>query len=394
MVGSTANATGGAQAGVTVNGNLIAQSASFTQSVSGIETTRSIGAVDLESNAFYREFTTPVPLTEAAKALPTMQGSGRARDLHEAASLSPTLAATVALFAAAPTRDAQIALVDALLTDWAQSSDYWSTLEESLQGNVAISGLPAGMSAAQYRNLVGVLEVFNGERFYAAPAAGTTPVAGFATGPSTTSTQGGVTLVTPGYTITPPAAQLALLQQSYEALKQSVYGALVLQTRLKPYLDAIELTIDERGIGFDTTALAAKLEAYRTTHEREALIDLVELNRYALPTLQAVGFDAVGTLHAWFDALAADSPLRATLASLDVLTAATSGTARDDIYLGSAAANSFSGDAGGDILAGGAGADTLSGSDGNDTLLGQDGDDTLSGAAGNDSLDGGAGSDT
>ena len=34
----------------------------------------------------------------------------------------------------------------------------------------------------------------------------------------------------------------------YTALKDSVYGGLVLQARLKGYLDAISLTVDEGGV--------------------------------------------------------------------------------------------------------------------------------------------------
>ena len=98
VVGSTTNATGGTQAGNTVNGNLIAQSASFTREVNGVQVNRTVGAIDLESNPFYREFTVAVPLTEQAKSLPQMQGSGRARDLAEAVSLSPTLGISLAAF--------------------------------------------------------------------------------------------------------------------------------------------------------------------------------------------------------------------------------------------------------------------------------------------------------
>jgi hypothetical protein len=82
-----------------------------------------------------------------------MQGSGRARDLSEASSLSPALAAVVGAFAAGTTRGAQRANLDALITEWAKSSDYWQSLEGSLSGTVKISGLPAGMTEAQYRNM-------------------------------------------------------------------------------------------------------------------------------------------------------------------------------------------------------------------------------------------------
>ncbi|WP_281173396.1 calcium-binding protein [Xenophilus azovorans] len=398
VVGSTTNATGGTQANTTVNGNLIAQSASFTQD----GTDRTVGAIDLDSNPFYREFTTPLIENPLVQDLPDMQGSGRARDLREAAGTRAELATAVAAFAMAPTRDAQLALVDNLLGEWAQSSGWLQSLEDTLEGNVNLKNLPAGMTAEQFRHLVGVLEVFNGERFYAKAGSGNPQPAGVSVtvsgGGSGSSGGGGggggVTVGGPVYSISPPAAQVALLQQSYDALRQSVYGALVLQTRLKPYLDSIELTIDENGIGFDTSALAAKLENDKAVNAKEALTDLVELNRFAQGTLQAVGFDGLGMLQGWVDGLAADSPLHATLAALDVLTASsTSGTARADIYLGSAAASSFSGGAGDDIIHGGAGNDTLRGGDGADQLLGGEGNDNLYGDNGNDALLGGEGAD-
>jgi hypothetical protein len=198
--GSPVNATGGTQAGTTVAGNLIAQSASFTRSVAGVSVNRTVGAIDLESNPFYREFTVSVPLTEQARALPTMQGSGRARDLAEAVSLNPLLGMGLATFSTATTRDEQRALLDPLLTEWAQSSDFWQRLETTLDGNVTISGLPVGMSEVQYRNLVGILEVFNGERFYSSGAGGTVMTAGT----TRSDTTDAVTLVTrAGYGIAP-----------------------------------------------------------------------------------------------------------------------------------------------------------------------------------------------
>ncbi|VTU27028.1 Cyclolysin [Variovorax sp. PBL-H6] len=389
--GSASNATGGAQAGTTVNGNLIAQSASFTREVDGVQVNRTVGAIDLESNAFYREFTVAVPLTEQARSLPQMQGSGRARDLAEAVSLSPTLGTSLSAFSSATTRDAQRALLDDLLTQWAQGSDFWQSLETSLDGNVKISGLPAGMTEAQYRNLVGVLEVFNGERFYSTGANGIAMTAGTT---KTTTTDAASNVTRAGYGIAPPAAQLALLQQSYDALKESIYSALVLQTRLEPYLDAIELTIDENGLRFDTTALAGLLDQRRTVSERDAFSDLVELNRFAQPTLQAVGFAGLETLRGWVEALPAGSALRTELAALNVYAGATtSGTAKSDIYLGDANGNSFSGGAGDDMADGDAGNDALNGGEGNDSLFGKAGNDSLYGDAGDDTIDGGVGND-
>ncbi|WP_426390470.1 calcium-binding protein [Variovorax sp. R-27] len=321
------------------------------------------------------------------------------RDLAEAVSLSTELAAALTIFGSATTREAQIELIDGLITTWAKSSDFWSSIEDNLGGKDNISlgiTVPTGMTQEQFRNLIGVLEVFNGERFYegANSTPTTRPVAGFTTS-TETITSGGVTLVRPAYHINPPAAQLALLQQSYEALKESIYGALVLQTRLKPYLESIDLTIDESGASFDVTGLAAKLDALKASNERAALVDLVELNRYAQDTLQAVGFDGLERLRGWIESLPADSALRTEFNSLSVYAgSSTSGSSKDDIYVGSASANSFSGGTGADIVDGGAGNDVLAGGSGDDTLIGGEGADSLSGNAGNDTLLGGTGNDS
>lgn len=90
VVGSASNATGGTQAGTTVNGNAVEQSASFTQdgqehTVGIVATDRTVGAIDVENNPFHREFTSPLPNNPMVAHLPDMQGSGRVRDLREAA---------------------------------------------------------------------------------------------------------------------------------------------------------------------------------------------------------------------------------------------------------------------------------------------------------------------
>ncbi|MDB5877404.1 MAG: hypothetical protein JWQ41_818, partial [Variovorax sp.] len=409
VVGSTTNATGGTQANVTVNGNLIAQSASFTRSVNGTTTNRTIGAVDLEADNFHREFTADIALNEAAKALPKMQGSGRARDLGEAVTLSAVLANSLSTFSVATTRDAQRAQIDQLLTDWAQSSDYWSSIETNLGGsgtlgastglqgiNLSIT-LPTGVTMEQFRRVIGVLEVFNGERFYDKPSATQTPPAmrGF-TSSTQSSTTGGVTTTTPSYVINPPAGQWTQLMLSYDALKESVYNALALQTRLKPYLDSIELTIGENGAGFDSSALMTRLSESKNSNEREAILDLADLNGLAGDTLKAVGFGGFQLLGSWLDTLSETSPLRVELAGLSYLAnvSAGTGTGADDMYLGNASSNSFNAGEGDDRIYGGAGDDNLNGGAGNDIVNGGLGNDTLNGGSGNDTLIGGLGNDT
>lgn len=366
----------GPQAGQTLNNNTVALSTTFT--LNGVN--RTVGAIDLQANGFFSEIPPevvdeegqPVSITEAAQALPQMNGAGMVRDLRSAMSLSgrqaEQLREAVHRFAVATSRTEQLALIDTLIKDWAQTSSFYRTLEGYL--NTAVQLVPpVGMTAEEYRTQVGVLEAFNGGRFYGAP--------GQAMPAGQTSVRIGDAWV---FNINPPAAQAALLQQAYGALKDSVYEALVLQTRLQPYLNAVELMVTQTGIGFDTTAVTAMLQDRYAAQPQQAIEDLLELSRLAGPQLRAINFYPVQILRAWKDALPAADPLHAFIAQQNVLGASTTGGSdRADIFLGDGAANAFAGGAGDDSLDGGAGADLLQGGSGDDVLIGGRGNDTLNG---------------
>ncbi|MBK7060664.1 MAG: hypothetical protein IPH51_09245 [Rubrivivax sp.] len=192
-----------------------------------------------------------------------------------------------------------------------------------------------------------------------------------------------------------PAAATEALPLAYAALKDSVYGALVLQTRLRPYLDAVDLIIDQSGIRFDTTAVQTLLIVQHGSSPQKAIEDLVELQRFAAPTLQAVGFDGLATLRGWIEALPAGSTLLTAAADAGLLYgAATIGTSRDDVVMGNTGNNALAGAEGNDSIDGGAGNDNLSGNAGSDFIWGREGQDSLQGGDGDDMLDGGSGSDT
>ncbi|MEJ8849673.1 hypothetical protein WKW82_23710 [Variovorax rhizosphaerae] len=148
------------------------------------------------------------------------------------------------------------------------------------------------------------------------------------------------------------AEQAVLINQAYDALKDSVYVALVVQTRLKPYLDSIDLMVDEAGVHFDTTALASKVDAAITSDSRNGITDLIELNLFANSTLREVGFDGIATLRAQIAALPANSPVLAELTSLHVLRGTATGTDNHEVYLGDAGNNSFNGGGGDDVIDG------------------------------------------
>ena len=419
------------------NGNQIADLGTYikTDGSSGTtgEVVGNMADINLANNPFNREFTDHLD-TSAVNHLPDMQGSGMVRDLRESATLSGDLAAKLAAYAELTTRAEQQTQLDALVKAWAGTSTMPTSIEQAETQGFKLIYLVPGQTPANYdpylslmgsgsgssgsqdlsfltgtelqnleqlraqqlaiTTLISTLERFNGETFVNVEPNAVRTGAGalFAVTPSTntyTTSSGGV--LAGGLRrvyVTLSAAQIDLLNNSYDGIKESVYGALVTQTRLKPYLDEIDLTITADGIGLDITGVDTLLDSTRATDAVHALYDMVELNRYAGKQLYSMGWDGVERLRTWADQAAGNVEQQTVLSELRVSfveTTYVSGSTKDDIYFGNELNNSLSGNNGNDILSGGAGIDSLSGANGNDTLVG---------GLGNDSLNGGAGSDT
>jgi hypothetical protein len=283
------------------NGNQVADLGTYVRSDGSTGTlgeTSQMADVNLADDTFNRQFSDTVPLTPEAQNLPDMQGSGLVRDLREAASQSGALAALLAQYAAAPTRAAQLALIDQVLDAWADTSQMAERLEArttqyrfrymafgAVRRSVHValvdgSGSPYGDNDAtyvtlgedlsltnrldeSYRDLIAywnqrihILEAFNGRYFFSLPEqtqVGQSALEGLTarTGENYYEMNGGVGTLLISYS----QGQLDLLNQSYEALRESVYSALIVQTRFAGLLDQIQLVIDENGIRFDLTAV-------------------------------------------------------------------------------------------------------------------------------------------
>lgn len=339
--------------------------------------------LNLAENPFYTDLP-DLPVNDTAQVLPNMQGSGFVYSLREAMSLgnaaSNALTSTVQTFAAATTRDAQLALMDKLIAEWGATSTLvtsgspstvlWGTthanpsLSATTQQRIATF---AQNNPELYRKAI-VLEQFNGRM--------------------------GLAALMNRWNVTLPSPVIDSLNAAYNALRDSVYGALTIQTRLKPYFDTISLTVGDRGLQFDTAGIRSRLMAVASNSPEAAITDLVDLYRFTPKTINTVGFNGLVTMRTLVEQLPANSPIRSKLAGLGILQADSStGTSGLNFFLGDGYANHFSGGAGDDLLGGGKGDDRLQGDDGHDFLQGEVGNDTLSGGSGNDTLDGGQGKD-
>jgi len=416
------------------HGNLQTASALFTYSDGS---TGKIANLNLVDNPFYRQFPDTIPLTEQARNLPNMQGSGQVRDLREAASLSQDLADTLADFADETTHAGQMGLLNNLVNTWAASSGMVSSVEKAEQQGFQLIYLMPGQTVANYdallalfgpggasiasvlsetqlqalqqlkaqqeaiTELVATLERFNGTNFVTVAENSVRTGAGQLISVGTSSggtTSSGVTFyggLQRAY-VTLSAAQITLLNSSFYNLKESVYGGLITQTRLEPYFDAISLTVTDDGIDLDLSGLNALLDSAKQTDAVNALYDLIELNRYGGTRLYSMGWDGVDRLRTWTEQASGNAELQAVLSEMRVTLGSgyLPGTTNADTIFGQGGNDTLTGNNGDDLLDGSAGNDIIYGGNSNDVLGGGDANDTLYGDAGNDRLDGGAGNDS
>jgi len=403
------------------NGNTVGATTTVTRTDG--TTTR---AYDLNTahNPFFRSFTTAVTPSATAQALPNMGGAGWVRDLREAITLSEQqsqqtislpsfltggsagsisslsaygagvrpLATVVQEFASATTQAQQTALLDELIRAWAATNEFVALkpVDDPLRRFV-VANDPA--MSARLQAIIPVLEVFNG--LGVAQAGMQNP-----TFSNLTLADGSTQQVTT-YTLFPEQVQPML--NAYEQLRQSVYGALVMQTRLMPYLEAVELSISANGIAFDTSGITTLLQTRAATDPLNAVHDLLDLRRHGSATLQGVGWKFEDAFAATLSTAAISTDITNLLtanrlvwvgATSHSVTAAQAGFT----VIGNELNNTITGNsAGAEILYGGAGNDTLIAVGNWDTLEGGAGNDTLSSSSaynGSTTYIGGAGNDT
>lgn len=106
------------------NGNTLAEEGTYTDS-DGNE--KQMGDLNLAADHFHSRFSDSVTLTDEQQQASNLRGSGRVRDLREAAAESPDVAAALQAYANAQTKEEQLALRDQLLRAWAGTDKRFTT---------------------------------------------------------------------------------------------------------------------------------------------------------------------------------------------------------------------------------------------------------------------------
>ena len=157
-----------------------------------------------------------------------------------------------------------------------------------------------------YRNLISswkdkihILEAFNGSYFFQLP--GQSQEGGGATLGMWATTSNYYSLM-PGtdnrqtLVVNYAQPQLDLLNSAYSSLRQAVYESLILQTRLKGYLDQIDLSITEDNISLDFSVLTQSFQDKLAADPKNGLTDLIEFNKYTRDILSGTQWDGISMM--------------------------------------------------------------------------------------------------
>ena len=364
------------------NGNTLAQTGSYTKTDG---TTADMGDLLLAHDALHSRFTDKVELTAEQARAANLSGIGRLRDLREAAALSGDLANVLKAYSAAETKEAQLALLDALVHEWAETDSKWGKKPITLSSSwVRTANEGTALTPSQISELKGNEMIFLSDEAQAAIDAARDRIAIL----DAFSGQDSSTLY---YMSEEDALNIVkVTNDTYNSLATNIYQSLLLQTRLLPYMNQIGFKIENEQFVVDFTAVIAAFNQVHESNPQKAFVDLGELLAY-------------GKLNDWAEGRlllaqyiqeaqkngALDSYVAALGNNAITLLNATKGTDKDDVL------QDLEWTGKKDVrLSAGAGNDTLIGGMGNDELYGGAGNDTLIGGAGNDYLAGGDDADT
>ena len=129
------------------NGNTQTATATYTRTD---DITGTAANLDLATNTFYRKFTNRVTLTDNAKKLPEVSGSGRVRNLREAMSGSSSLTTLVDTYAKQTTYASQRAQLDGLVRAWAGTAYQNTSIQAAFAKNFELIYMIPGQIRAHF----------------------------------------------------------------------------------------------------------------------------------------------------------------------------------------------------------------------------------------------------
>lgn len=412
-------------------------------------TTGKAASFILSQNNFAHTFS-EVALSEEAKLLPELKGSGWVRDFQQAATLNPKLINLLSDVKNAPTRQEYKNAISNLLKEWGGTSEYTSASKQALNsGYGLILNEPQNaqekswmymaikatdneradfcatlsnndlesfnaMRAAMTDDLLklNVYEAFSGHTFLKwsqvySDAVNYQPRVKNLQAlnedlPLTVfinQTQNGVLSSEPGFirvNLPQTTAGMPQIEDLWNRLVDDVSANFMPALYLEKYLNLIEVNMSETGIHYNFAPLKEALNTVIKEDLCEGTTLYLDLYHHHGKLLLTMGWPGIDTLQKIL-ALAPTHPEIQKAINASGLTFVTpaekSLIIKDVAYAGDLNANTFHGLDGNDLIYGGDGNDFLTGNAGDDLIFGGPGDDIINGGEGDDILDGGRGND-
>ena len=366
-------------------GNTLVQQGSFTKADGS---SGQMGDVNFVVNNLYGNYADKIALTPEQMQAANLQGIGGLRDLREAAALSEKLALALKAYSEADSKEAQQALLENLVEQWAATNPYFGA-EISISNQLTLTSSEGiGLTPAQAKAMQNQIFMVSEERQQMLDETARKLAIVNAFSGIRSSFVGVYNEATFGKVA-------AVADKQYATLMKSIYEGLLFQTRLQPYLNAVTFTLANGSFEPDFSGIKTAFETVHAENPKKAFVDLSEFIVFSqnnnkpvfaeLSTLLTqITYDAVnaGQLDEYAQVLS-----RNTLEGLGHKL----GTDGKDVFYGNNLSNYLMGADGNDTLHGRGGDDILSGGTGDDELYGGAGKDTLIGGTGNDKLEGGNG---
>ena len=323
-------------------------------------------------------------------------GTGRLADLAIAANISSDLSELLCMYAMLDSKEKQMGILDELLYEWAKTDSKFNSYNIEL-----LKAQEVSQGEADSKTTIISLTPSQAKSFREQMANGCKDEALLARFESSkrkiqvVSAMVGMDLSKHYYSTDERLKKfLDTVDTIYDNLKSDTYRILLPQTRLKEYMERLYVVTDKDGnISYDSTWVIDKFKEINLSDPKKAFVDLAEFTTLfqnkkdfaaglSLLAEFAYGANKRGVLSEYLDTLGKDMQSKINI------TTSSSGSAGDDIMVGSENNDSLYGGNGNDILEGGAGNDHLQGGKGDDTYIFNKGDgaDTIHDHEGNDTI--------
>ena len=346
------NATPSSTTDSTVAAGTITASSSHTRTDG---TTHSLVDINFIQDTFHSSYTTEIVVPIELQTLPNISGTGRLRDLQQAAALSPALVNALNLCTASTTITARKTLVDTVLLEWAKTDPLYTT-----------SGVTLYYSSYQTYdpNSPNIIYLRAGETYQISNPTGVPAsqdivdkvrVVDAILGTNTSSLWG-------------PNPTKGMID-AYNAIADSLYTSLE-QIRLKPLFDQIGLRFDGNAFTLDLSGVQTNLESRIAVDTVQGVWDLLSFNQLVTSNSWLKETDWASREIALFDRTLTSTPITSGVQAVlsaygytSVLTAQSgitlSGTTLTELLVGSAQGDTLNGGGGNDTVLGGAGNEFL-----------------------------------